>query len=108
MYERMKVRVENVLELGKVSEEYITDESERRALSKWTDEFTHQDHSTIIKVCFISRGLLFVLKKISVFIVSIFFFFFVFDNVSDTNYFNNFLQFIKVTNYNWSYHFHIN
>ena len=68
MYERMKVRVENVLELGKVSEEYITDESERRALSKWTDEFTHQDHSTIIKVCFISRGLLFVLKKISVFI----------------------------------------
>lgn len=69
MYERMKVRLENVLVRGKVSEEYITDESERRALSKWTDEFTQQDHSTIIKVCIISRGLLFVLKKISVFIV---------------------------------------
>ncbi|XP_065618115.1 cellulose synthase-like protein G3 isoform X2 [Quercus suber] len=50
MYERMKVRLVNVLELGKVCEEYITDESERKALSKWTDEFTHQDHSTIIKV----------------------------------------------------------
>ncbi|KAL4651336.1 hypothetical protein ACB092_01G152400 [Castanea dentata] len=50
MYERMKVRIENVLELGKVSEEYITDVSDRRALSKWTDEFTHQDHSTIIQV----------------------------------------------------------
>ena len=62
MYESMKVRLENVLERGKVDEEYITSELERRALSKWTDEFTCRDHSTIIQVCFI-KGLLFVLEK---------------------------------------------
>ena len=68
MYESMKVRLENVLERGKVDEEYITSELERKALSKWTDEFTRQDHSTIIQVCFI-KGLLFVLEK-NMFILS--------------------------------------
>ena len=62
MYESMKVRVENVLERGKVGEEYITCEQEGKALSKWTDGFTRQDHSTVIQVCFL-RGLLFCVEK---------------------------------------------
>ena len=53
MYENMKVKVENVFECGKVGEEYITSELERRVLSKWTNGFTRQDHSTVIQVCFI-------------------------------------------------------
>ncbi|KAG2680817.1 hypothetical protein I3760_11G115700 [Carya illinoinensis] len=51
MYESMKERVEKVLEKGKVGEEYITEEIERKAFSKWTNHgFTHQDHPTIIQV----------------------------------------------------------
>jgi hypothetical protein len=49
----MKARVENVLERGKVGEEYITEELQSRAFSKWTDEsFTGQDHPTVIQVFF--------------------------------------------------------
>ncbi|KAB1201130.1 Cellulose synthase-like protein G3 [Morella rubra] len=50
MYENMKARVETVLEKGKVQEEYITEEIERRILSKWTDGFTNQDHPAVIEV----------------------------------------------------------
>ncbi|KAB1212586.1 Cellulose synthase-like protein G3 [Morella rubra] len=50
MYENMKTRVETVLERGKVDEEYITEELERRILSKWTDGFTPQDHPAVIEV----------------------------------------------------------
>ncbi|KAG2680820.1 hypothetical protein I3760_11G115800 [Carya illinoinensis] len=50
MYESMKERVEEVLEKGKVGEEYIT-ELERKAFGKWTNYgFTHQDHPTVIQV----------------------------------------------------------
>lgn len=53
----MKARVENVLERGKVGEEYITEELQRRALSKWTDgSFTRQDHPTVIQVICIIHG----------------------------------------------------
>jgi hypothetical protein len=42
-----------VLERGKVGEEYITEELQSRAFSKWTDEsFTGQDHPTVIQVFF--------------------------------------------------------
>ncbi|GAB4834601.1 hypothetical protein Ancab_032863 [Ancistrocladus abbreviatus] len=51
MYESMKVKVENVVDKGKVGDEYIFDEKERQAFSEWaTPHFTRQDHPTIIKV----------------------------------------------------------
>ncbi|KAK3024198.1 hypothetical protein RJ639_043775, partial [Escallonia herrerae] len=50
MYESMKVRVENVVERGMASDEYITSEEERQAFNKWTRGFTRQDHPTVIQV----------------------------------------------------------
>ncbi|KAF8033397.1 hypothetical protein BT93_D2107 [Corymbia citriodora subsp. variegata] len=50
MYQNMKVRVEHVVERGKVGEEYIIGDRERQALSKWTDEFTRQNHPAVIEV----------------------------------------------------------
>ncbi|KAI9174187.1 hypothetical protein LWI28_013384 [Acer negundo] len=50
MYKSMKVRVEHVVETGKVSDEYITSDQEREAFHKWTDQFTHQDHPTVIQL----------------------------------------------------------
>lgn len=50
MYESMKVRVEHVVERGKVGEEFIDGDRERRALSKWTDDFTRQNHPAVIEV----------------------------------------------------------
>ncbi|XP_040988131.1 cellulose synthase-like protein G3 isoform X2 [Juglans microcarpa x Juglans regia] len=56
MYESMKQRVERVLEKGKVDEEYITEELERKAFSQWVDHgFTRQDHPTVIQVLLESR-----------------------------------------------------
>lgn len=57
MYESLKVRLENVLKHGKVSEEFITNEQEHKAFHKWTDGFTRQDHSTVIQVYFISNAM---------------------------------------------------
>ena len=51
IYENMKVRVENVVNRGEVSEIYITNGQEREAFDKWTDTFTPQDHPTVIQVC---------------------------------------------------------
>ena len=50
----MKVRVESVVERGKVGDEFISGEDEvlRHAFSKWTDGFTGQDHPTIIQVIY--------------------------------------------------------
>ncbi|TXG50718.1 hypothetical protein EZV62_023242 [Acer yangbiense] len=50
MYKSMKMRVEHVVETGKVNDEYITLDQEREAFDKWTDRFTRQDHPTIIQV----------------------------------------------------------
>lgn len=50
MYKRMKARVKNVIERGKVTQEYITGEEEIQAFNKWMEEFTHQDHPTVIQV----------------------------------------------------------
>lgn len=50
MYESMKMRVEHVVERGKVGEEYIIGDRERRALNMWTDEFTRQNHPAVIEV----------------------------------------------------------
>ncbi|KAL5551587.1 hypothetical protein UlMin_001763 [Ulmus minor] len=50
LYESMKVRVENVVERGKVDDQYITDEQYHQGFAKWTDGFTRQDHPTVIQV----------------------------------------------------------
>ncbi|XP_030500174.2 cellulose synthase-like protein G3 [Cannabis sativa] len=50
LYESMKVRVENVVEKGKIDDEYITKEDEHKAFNKWTDRFSRQDHPTVIQV----------------------------------------------------------
>ncbi|KAH7862201.1 hypothetical protein Vadar_001376 [Vaccinium darrowii] len=50
MYESMKERVENVVDTGKVTDDYITNEQERQAFNKWTEGFTRQDHPTVIQV----------------------------------------------------------
>ena len=49
MYDSMKIRVENVVERGKVGDEYITRE-ESKAFLKWTHGSTRQSHPTIIQV----------------------------------------------------------
>lgn len=51
IYENMKVRVENVVNRGEVSEIYISNDEEREAFNKWTGGFTPQDHPTVIQVC---------------------------------------------------------
>ncbi|KAG8375135.1 hypothetical protein BUALT_Bualt10G0068900 [Buddleja alternifolia] len=51
MYESMKIKVENVVERGKISDEYISSEEERQILSQyWTNDFTRQNHPSVIQV----------------------------------------------------------
>ncbi|KAG6600505.1 Cellulose synthase-like protein G3, partial [Cucurbita argyrosperma subsp. sororia] len=50
MYEKMKMRVENALEKGKVEDEFIDGEEERMGLDKWTKSFTPRNHPPIIQV----------------------------------------------------------
>ncbi|KAM1515856.1 hypothetical protein ACFXTH_014882 [Malus domestica] len=52
MYQGMKVKVNNVIERGKVDQEYLTGEREIQAFSKWMDGFTRQDHPAVIQVFF--------------------------------------------------------
>ncbi|CAL5360253.1 unnamed protein product [Camellia sinensis] len=50
MYESMKARVENVVERGKVGDEYIASHQQREAFNKWNSQgFTRQDHPTVIQ-----------------------------------------------------------
>ncbi|KAL6349098.1 hypothetical protein AAG906_033754 [Vitis piasezkii] len=50
MYERMRDRVENVVKRGSISHDYIPNQREIEALSRWTDEFTPQNHPPVIQV----------------------------------------------------------
>ncbi|XP_038726100.1 cellulose synthase-like protein G3 [Tripterygium wilfordii] len=50
MFESMKSKVENVVERGAVSDEYITTDEERLIFDKWTDGFTRHDHPAVIQV----------------------------------------------------------
>uniref|UniRef100_A0A6N2JX91 Cellulose synthase (UDP-forming) n=1 Tax=Salix viminalis TaxID=40686 RepID=A0A6N2JX91_SALVM len=50
IYESMKVKVEHVLERGKVDDEYISSDQDREAFNKWTRNFTRQDHPAVIQV----------------------------------------------------------
>ncbi|CAN0908864.1 Cellulose synthase-like protein G3 [Linum grandiflorum] len=52
MYERMKVKVEEVLEKGRVDDQYINGAQEKDAFNKWTTDplFTKHNHPTLIQV----------------------------------------------------------
>ncbi|KAL7159880.1 hypothetical protein ABFS83_01G056700 [Erythranthe nasuta] len=51
MYESMKMKVENAVEKGKISEEYITSEEERQILSQYCNkDFNRQSHPSVIQV----------------------------------------------------------
>lgn len=51
MYENMKRRIEEVIEKGKVDEDYINNEEELQAFTKyWTFGFTRHNHPSIIQV----------------------------------------------------------
>ncbi|CAN1178024.1 Cellulose synthase-like protein G3 [Linum perenne] len=51
MYESMKVKLEDVLEIGKVEDKYINGDKEREVFNKWTNQhFTKQDHPTVIQM----------------------------------------------------------
>ena len=52
MYENMRVRVENVVQEGTISRDDMTNEGESEAFSRWTDEFTPQNHPPVVQVCF--------------------------------------------------------
>ncbi|XP_015085630.1 cellulose synthase-like protein G2 [Solanum pennellii] len=51
MYENMKTRIEEVIERGKVDEDYINNEEELQAFTKyWTTGFSRHNHPSIIQV----------------------------------------------------------
>ncbi|KAK0587321.1 hypothetical protein LWI29_020998 [Acer saccharum] len=50
MYMSMKVKIEHVVEIGKVTDEYITSNQERETFNRWMDRFTRQDHPTVIQL----------------------------------------------------------
>ncbi|CAN0840909.1 Cellulose synthase-like protein G3 [Linum grandiflorum] len=50
MYETMKMKVEQVVERGKVDDKYINGPKEKEAFSKWSHKFTKQDHPSVIQV----------------------------------------------------------
>ena len=57
MYESLKMKVENVVERGKVGDDYINLETQRQAFVKWTDEFTRQEHPSVIQVIIIPSSI---------------------------------------------------
>ncbi|CAI9093439.1 OLC1v1028941C1 [Oldenlandia corymbosa var. corymbosa] len=51
MYEKMRTKIESVMEKGKVTDEYITSEEEHEAFSIFQQEsFTRQQHPSVIQV----------------------------------------------------------
>lgn len=51
MYENMIMRINNVVERGKVNEEYISNDDERQAYRKYSSHgFTTNNHPSIIQV----------------------------------------------------------
>nr|GFB32919.1 cellulose synthase-like protein G3 [Tanacetum cinerariifolium] len=50
MYEKMKIRVESVVDRGSISSEFIENEVQQKAFDKWDSEFTRHDHPAVIQV----------------------------------------------------------
>lgn len=56
MYESMKMKVESVVERGKVSDEYISSEEEAEILRQYlSKDFSRQNHPSVIKVLLNSK-----------------------------------------------------
>ncbi|GFP98070.1 cellulose synthase-like protein g3 [Phtheirospermum japonicum] len=56
MYESMKMKVENMVERGKIGEEYISSKEERQVLGQfWAKGFNRQNHPSVIKVLLNSK-----------------------------------------------------
>ncbi|KAH6820523.1 cellulose synthase like G3 [Perilla frutescens var. hirtella] len=57
MYESMKMRVEDVVERGKISDEYISSDEQREVFSQyWAEDFSRQNHPSIIQVLLNSKN----------------------------------------------------
>ena len=54
MYENMRDRVEKAVQKGSICYDYLTNEGEGEAFSRWTDGFTPQNHPPVIQVSFIA------------------------------------------------------
>ncbi|KAK9059346.1 hypothetical protein SSX86_021966 [Deinandra increscens subsp. villosa] len=50
MYEKMKMKVESVVDRGSIDAEYLENEDERRVFDKWDGEFTRHHHPAVIQV----------------------------------------------------------
>ncbi|KAK8703228.1 hypothetical protein V6N13_021553 [Hibiscus sabdariffa] len=52
MYESMRGRVKNVVETGRIDDEYVTSDQARQAFTQWTTYlgFTRQNHPSVIQV----------------------------------------------------------
>lgn len=55
LYESMKMRVEHVMEKGKINDEYIRSHEECQVFKQWTHKFTIANHPTIIQVGIINH-----------------------------------------------------
>lgn len=53
MYEKMRIKVESVVERGNINPEYITNEEEQIAFNKWSKGFSRHEHPAVIQVGFI-------------------------------------------------------
>ena len=53
IYESMRTRVENAVQTGTIHCDYITNEGESEAFSRWTDEFTPHNHPPLVQVFFL-------------------------------------------------------
>ncbi|KAF2298020.1 hypothetical protein GH714_007016 [Hevea brasiliensis] len=50
MYEIMKMKVKHVVERGKISDDHVTSDEERKAFNQWTHKCTSQNHPTVIQI----------------------------------------------------------
>ncbi|KAL7597424.1 hypothetical protein Lser_V15G30265 [Lactuca serriola] len=55
MYEKMRIKVESVVERGNINPEYITNEEEQIAFNKWSKGFSRHEHPAVIQVLLESR-----------------------------------------------------
>ncbi|KAI3689894.1 hypothetical protein L2E82_47864 [Cichorium intybus] len=55
MYEKMKIKVESVVDRGNINSEYITNEDEQKAFNKWNKGFTRHQHPAVIQVLLESK-----------------------------------------------------
>lgn len=50
MYEEMKATIEGVVNQGSINVDQLIDDRTVKAFSKWTADFTSQQHPTVVEV----------------------------------------------------------